>query len=106
MKEIKKTCDICGKIIPPYINESTFNIPYQTLEIHYHEGDKYHCDFCLDCADKISDYLETLKDILKKDDKNEVMCSSCKYGNNQTVLRCKYCEFATNWINFEPKEEE
>ena len=66
MKEIKKTCDICGKIIPLYINESTFTIPYQTMEIHYHGGDKYHCDFCLECADKVAEYIEELKDSHKE----------------------------------------
>lgn len=42
----------------------------------------------------------------EENDENELMCLSCKYGDNQTVLRCKYCDFSTNWINFEPKEED
>lgn len=62
MTETKTTCDICGKVIPPFIYKSTFTIPYQTMELHLHHGDKYQCDFCTECAEKMADYLEKLKD--------------------------------------------
>lgn len=49
------------------------------------------------------DIDSTYKD--EENDENELMCLSCKYGDNQTVLRCKYCDFSTNWVNFEPKNK-
>lgn len=71
MTESKTICDICGKVIPPFIYVSTFTIPYQTMELHLHSGDKYSCDFCTECAERFADYIEKMKDIHKKEEKDE-----------------------------------
>lgn len=56
-------------------------------------------------AKVVDDVSSIFIDKEDESDENELMCLSCKYGNNQTVLRCKYCDFSTNWINFEPRED-
>lgn len=71
MTESKTICDICGEVIPPFEYVSKFIIPYQTMELHIHPGDKYSCDFCTKCAGRFASYIEKMKDNHKKEEKDE-----------------------------------